>query len=80
MECLVGKLHSKRMDKNIFLVGNRVVTSGENAKEVWKTAKAKYPDKTPSLAKAPKEEIFDVRVAWALIEDVPPLLGRMDVI
>ncbi len=25
------------------------------------------------------EEIFDVRVAWALIEDVPPLLGRMDV-
>ncbi len=25
------------------------------------------------------EEIFDARVAWALIEDVPPLLGRMDV-
>jgi len=24
-------------------------------------------------------EIFDARVAWALIEDVPPLLGRMDV-
>nr|QNO52349.1 hypothetical protein CJELADDK_00028 [Methanosarcinales archaeon ANME-1 ERB6] len=23
--------------------------------------------------------IFDARVAWALIEDVPPLLGRMDV-
>jgi hypothetical protein len=25
------------------------------------------------------EEILDARVAWALIEDVPPLLGRMDV-
>jgi len=25
------------------------------------------------------KEIFDARVAWALIEDVPPLLGRMDV-
>ncbi len=25
------------------------------------------------------EEIFDVRVAWALVEGVPPLLGRMDV-
>lgn len=25
------------------------------------------------------EKIFDARVAWALIEDVPPLLGRMDV-
>lgn len=24
-------------------------------------------------------EIFDARVAWALIEEVPPLLGRMDV-
>lgn len=22
---------------------------------------------------------FDVRTAWALIEDVPPLLGRMDI-
>lgn len=30
---------------------------------------------TMSLGK----EIFDVRVAWALIEDVPPLLGRIDV-
>ena len=25
------------------------------------------------------EEDFTVRIAWALIEDVPPLLGRLDV-
>jgi hypothetical protein len=25
------------------------------------------------------EEIYDARIAWALIEDIPPLLGRMDV-
>jgi len=25
------------------------------------------------------EEIFDCRIAWALIEEVPPILGRKDV-
>jgi len=49
---------SKYIGKYVAIVGNRVVTSGENAKEVWKTAKAKYPDKTPSLAKVPKEELL----------------------
>ena len=46
------------ISKYVAIVGNRVVTSGENAKEVWETAKAKYPDKTPSLAKVPKEELL----------------------
>jgi len=57
----VGKMKadlSKYSGKYIAIVGNRVVTSGENAKEVWKTAKEKYPDKTPSLAKVPKEELL----------------------
>jgi hypothetical protein len=49
---------SKYIGKYIAIVDNRVVTSGENAKEVWKTAKEKYPDKIPSLAKVPKEELL----------------------
>ena len=49
---------SKYIGKYIAIVDNRVVSSGENAKEVWKTAKEKYPDKTPSLAKVPKEELL----------------------
>ena len=33
---------------------------------------------TKSIMRIGKEE-FSIRVAWALIEDVPPLLGRTDV-
>ena len=44
--------------KYIAIVDNRVVTSGENAKEVWRTVKEKFPDKTPSLAKVPREELL----------------------
>ena len=36
---------SKYTGKYIAIVDNRVVTSGENAKEVWRTAKEKFPDK-----------------------------------
>ena len=42
--------------KYIALVGNKVVASGNTAKEVWQKAKNKYPKKTPTLAKLPKEE------------------------
>jgi len=34
---------SEYISNYVAIVGNRVVTSGENAKEVWKTAKANYP-------------------------------------
>lgn len=42
--------------KYIALVGKRVIASGDNAKQVWEKAKEKYPQKTPTLAKLPKEE------------------------
>ena len=41
-----------------------MVTSGENAKEVWRTAKEKFPDKTPSLAKVPREELLALKRAF----------------
>jgi len=34
---------SEYISKYVAIVGNRVVTSGEYAKEVWETAKAKCP-------------------------------------
>ena len=40
----------------IAIVGNKVVAHGDSAKEVWGRARQKYPDKTPTLAKLPKEE------------------------
>jgi hypothetical protein len=49
---------SEYVGKYIAIVDNKVITSGDNAKEVWKTAKEKYPDRTPSLAKVPKEELL----------------------
>ncbi len=47
---------SKYSGKYVAIVGDKVVSSGENAKEVWEQAKKKFPDKTSSLAKIPKEE------------------------
>lgn len=49
---------SEYISNYVAVVGNRVVTSGENAKEVWETVKVKYHDMTPSLAKAPKEDLL----------------------
>lgn len=34
---------SEYISNYVAIVGNRVVTSGENAKEVWETVKVKYP-------------------------------------
>ena len=38
--------------------------NGNNAKEVWNAAKAAYPDKTPTLAKIPKEELLILGAAY----------------
>lgn len=42
----------------VALVGEKVVASGSTAKEVWEKAKKKYPNKLPTLAKLPKEEVL----------------------
>lgn len=40
----------------IAIIDDKVVASGSSAKEVWQKAKIKYPKRTPTLAKLPKEE------------------------
>lgn len=40
----------------VAIIGKEVVASGKTAKEVWGKAKRRYPNKTPTLAKLPKEE------------------------
>ena len=47
---------SKYKGLYVAIVEDKVVASGENAKVVWEEAKRKFPDKTPTLAKIPKEE------------------------
>ena len=42
----------------VAIIDEKVVAHGDNAKEVWEDAKRKYPDKSPSLAKIPKDDIL----------------------
>lgn len=56
----------KYRGKYVAILGDRVVASGENAKEVWKEARQRYPDKLPTLAKLPKEETLILRILWNL--------------
>jgi hypothetical protein len=46
---------AKRLEKWMAVVGKEVVAVGESAKEVFRLAKAKYPDKEPFIAKFPRE-------------------------
>ncbi len=47
--------------KYVAIIEKKVVAFGDNAKKVWEEAKRKFPDKTPALAKIPKEELL---VLW----------------
>jgi len=47
---------SKYKGLYVAILEDKIVTSGENAKQVWVKFKRKYPDKTPTIAKIPKEE------------------------
>ena len=42
--------------KYVAIVDDKVVASGDNAKEVLNEAKRKFPSKMPTLAKIPREE------------------------
>lgn len=47
---------SKYSGRYIAIVGEEVIASRDNAKKVLEEAKKKFSDKTPTLAKIPKEE------------------------
>jgi len=49
---------SKYIGKYIAIVDNEVVAYGNNANDVREDAKRKHLEKTPSLAKVPKEELL----------------------
>ena len=54
---------SKYEGKYVAIVGDEVVASGDNAKEVLEEAKRKT-GKTPTLAKIPKEGLLVLRLKW----------------
>lgn len=54
---------SKYEGKYVAIVGDKVVASGDNAKEVLEEAKRKT-GKTPTLAKIPTEDTFIFRLKW----------------
>ena len=47
--------------KYVALIEKKVVAFGDNAKDVWNEAKKKFPDKTPAIAKIPKEDLLILR-------------------
>lgn len=47
---------SKYKGLYIAIIGRTVVASGDNAKIVWGKAQKKFPDKTPTIAKIPKDD------------------------
>ena len=49
---------SKYRGKYVAIIGDKIIAAGENAEEVWKESKRKYPDKTPKIAKIPSEEVL----------------------
>ena len=57
---------SKYKGKYVAIIDDKVVASGENAKEVWEEAKKKFPNKTPLLAKIPMEDtlVFRIGLKW----------------
>ena len=50
--------------KYVAIVEDKVVSSGDNAKEVWEEAKKKFPKKMPMLAKVPRAETFIFKIIW----------------
>ncbi len=50
------EINRKYGGKHIAIIDDKVVASGNDPKEVWEKAKAKYPDKKPVLAFVPKED------------------------
>ncbi len=50
--------------KYVAIVDDKVAASGENAKIVWTEAKKRFPDKTPTIAKIPKEETLILAIRW----------------
>lgn len=42
----------------VALLDKKVIASGENAKEVWRTALKRSAGKLPTLAKLPQEEVL----------------------
>ncbi len=54
---------SKYQGQYVAIVGDKVVASGGNAKEVLEEAKKKT-GKIPTIAKIPKEEALILRLKW----------------
>lgn len=48
----------KYLGEWIAVVGDEIVAFGDDAKKVYRTSKAKYPDKTPFIMKIPKETVM----------------------
>jgi hypothetical protein len=55
---------SKYEGKYIAIVGEEVAAVGDNAKDVWWSAKKKFPKKIPFLVKVPKAETLIL--SWKL--------------
>ena len=44
--------------KYVAIVGKKVVSAGNSAKETWDKARKKFPNSLPTIAKIPKKEVM----------------------
>lgn len=58
-QCLVSMPDlGKFVGKWIAIVGEEVVASGDQGKQVFQKAKEKYPKREPFIMKVPKDEVM----------------------
>lgn len=55
---------SKYSGKYVAIVDDKVVASGENAKEVLELALKRFPNKKPLLAKIPTQDTLILKFKW----------------
>ncbi len=63
LEFFIKTDFSRFTGKYVAIVDDKVVTSGDNAKVVWKDA-IKITGKIPTIAKIPKEEALIFVLKW----------------
>ena len=57
-EFFISNPLTKYEGRYVAILGRKVIGSGVSAREVWESARKKYPGSLPTIAKIPKEEVL----------------------
>lgn len=57
-EFFINNPLTKYEGRYVAILGKKVIESGISAKQVWESARKKYPRSLPTIAKIPKQEVL----------------------